>query len=283
MGLDSRDGAKVGSWPSVPTRKPRSRSSPRCSQRLWDEGALRCRRRRPRHEAGRSGTTARGSAIPTCCSVCRHRPDWRSARSSRSAAWRSMSTEPAGGADTERRRLPRRHRTAQGQLAALRAQLHANTIRQRRRSSRRTRNCSDPDLLEIAESAIAKGRAPRSRGRRRRHHAERLAALRNELLAQRANDLRDVGARAPVLTGVDAASLRIRRTPSSSRRISRRRIPRRSTARAWRALHDPRRRHVARRDPRALARHPALAGIEPRARGPERHAVMLDGSTGRCG
>ena len=79
-------------------------------------------------------------------------------------------------------------------------------IRRRRRSLPRTRSCiSDPDLLEIAESAIAKGKSAAFAWKKAvATHADRLAALRNELLAQRANDLRDVGRRVlSLLTGVD--------------------------------------------------------------------------------
>ena len=61
----------------------------------------------------------------------------------------------------------------------------------------------DPDFLEIAESAIAKGKSAAFAWKKAvTTHADRLAALRNELLAQRANDVRDVGLRVlTILTG----------------------------------------------------------------------------------
>ena len=68
----------------------------------------------------------------------------------------------------------------------------------------RTRNfLDDPDFLEIADSAIAKGKSAAFAWKTAaKLHAERLAALRNELLAQRANDVRDVGLRVlGLLTG----------------------------------------------------------------------------------
>jgi len=62
----------------------------------------------------------------------------------------------------------------------------------------------DPDFLEIANSAIAKGKSAAFAWKNAATlHAERLAALRNELLAQRANDVRDVGLRVlEHLTGI---------------------------------------------------------------------------------
>jgi multiphosphoryl transfer protein len=62
----------------------------------------------------------------------------------------------------------------------------------------------DPDLLEIANAAIAKGKSAAFAWKKAyTTHADRLAGLRNELLAARANDLRDVGRRlVRLLTGV---------------------------------------------------------------------------------
>jgi phosphoenolpyruvate-protein phosphotransferase len=64
----------------------------------------------------------------------------------------------------------------------------------------------DPDLMEIAVSAITKGKsAPFAWRRAFRTYAESLATLKNELLAARANDLRDVGERVlRLLTGAEA-------------------------------------------------------------------------------
>ena len=62
----------------------------------------------------------------------------------------------------------------------------------------------DPDLIDIATSAIAKGKSAAFAWKSAvKAHEERLAGLRNQLLAQHANDLRDVGERVlEILTGV---------------------------------------------------------------------------------
>lgn len=54
----------------------------------------------------------------------------------------------------------------------------------------------DPDLLELADSAIAKGKSAAFAWKQAYSaYADRLAAMKNELLAARATDLRDVGRR----------------------------------------------------------------------------------------
>jgi phosphoenolpyruvate-protein phosphotransferase len=67
----------------------------------------------------------------------------------------------------------------------------------------------DPDLLTIAARAIEQGKSAAFGWQAAfTQHAVRLAALKNELLAARANDLRDVGRRVlQKLTGVEAAPL----------------------------------------------------------------------------
>ena len=82
------------------------------------------------------------------------------------------------------------------QIEALRAQLHGR--------STVSELLEDPDLIDIATSAIAKGKSAAFAWKSAvKAHAERLAGLRNQLLAQRANDLRDVGERVlEILTGV---------------------------------------------------------------------------------
>ena len=114
--------------------------------------------------------------------------------------------EPGAGVDAERRRLAAALAAAHGQLAALRAQLHAKADPAKAAIfAAHEELISDPDLLEIAESAIAKGKSAGFAWKKAAAtHADRLAALRNELLAQRANDVRDVGQRVlSLLTGVD--------------------------------------------------------------------------------
>ena len=116
-----------------------------------------------------------------------------------------LVTEHGEGVDVERRRLASAIATAQAQLAALRAQLHAKADPAKAAIfAAHEELIDDPDLLEIAESAIAKGKSAAFAWRKAvTTHADRLAALRNQLLAQRANDLRDVGLRVlSLLTGI---------------------------------------------------------------------------------
>ena len=105
--------------------------------------------------------------------------------------------EAGHGVEREQQLLAAAIDTARGQLAALRAQLHAKADPAKAAIfAAHEELLDDPDLLEIAESAIAKGKSAAFAWKKAaRPHADRLAALRNELLAQRANDLRDVGGR----------------------------------------------------------------------------------------
>jgi multiphosphoryl transfer protein len=194
-------------------------------------------------------------------------------------------TEAGTGVDVERRRLAAAIATAQGQLAALRAQLHAKADPARAAIfAAHEELIADPDLLEIAESAIAKGKSAAFAWKKAvTTHADRLAALRNQLLAQRANDLRDVGLRVlSVLTGVDIrqpeyppSSVLIAEdlTPSDTAALDRSGVAGFCTTRGGATS------HVA-----ILARSlglPALAGIEPTAlEVPDGTLVILDGNTG---
>jgi len=114
--------------------------------------------------------------------------------------------EPGGGVDLERRRLAAALATARGQIAAVRAQCDAKGDSTKAAIfAAHEELTSDPDLLEVAESLIAKGKSAGFAWKRAVDtHADRLARLRNELLAQRASDVRDVGVRVlSLLTGVD--------------------------------------------------------------------------------
>jgi phosphocarrier protein FPr len=143
---------------------------------------------------------------------------------------------------------------------------------------------ADPDVLELAESAIAKGKSAAFAWKTAvMTHAERLAALRNQLLAQRANDLRDVGLRVlTALTGVEMRTPDYRPnsvliaedlTPSDTAALDRSRVAGFCTTRGGATS------HVA-----ILARSlgiPALAGIEPSALDVvDGTLVILDGNTG---
>jgi phosphoenolpyruvate-protein phosphotransferase len=143
----------------------------------------------------------------------------------------------------------------------------------------------DPDLLEIAESCITKGKSAAFAWRKAyTTHAERLAQLKNELMAARAADLLDVGMRVlAIVTGQTQTAPEI---PSGSILIAEDLSP------SDTAGLDPERvlglctvgggatSHVA-----ILARAlgiPAVAGIEPRALELENDSlVVLDGSKGQ--
>jgi phosphocarrier protein FPr len=193
--------------------------------------------------------------------------------------------EPGAGVDAERRRLAAALDAAHGQLAALRAQLHAKAAPAKAAIfAAHEELISDPDLLEIAESAIAKGKSAGFAWKKAiATHADRLAALRNELLAQRANDLRDVGQRVlSLLTGVDIRppacppnSVLVAEdlTPSDTAALDRSRVAGICTTRGGATS------HVA-----ILARSlgiPALAGVDPAVlEVPDGTVVILDANDG---
>ena len=193
--------------------------------------------------------------------------------------------EPGAGVDAERRRLAAALAAAHGQLAALRAQLHAKADPAKAAIfAAHEELISDPDLLEIAESAIAKGKSAGFAWKKAvATHADRLAALRNELLAQRANDLRDVGQRVlSLLTGVDVRppayppnSVLVAEdlTPSDTAALDRSRVSGICTTRGGATS------HVA-----ILARSleiPALAGVDPAVlEVPGGTVVILDANDG---
>jgi phosphocarrier protein FPr len=194
--------------------------------------------------------------------------------------------ETTGAAvDDERRSLAAAIAAAQGQLAALRARLHARSEPAKAAIfGAHEELLADPDLLDIAESAMAKGKSAAFAWKQAvTTHADRLAGLRNELLAQRANDVRDVGLRVlSILTGVDTAhaeypaeSVLIAEdlTPSDTAALDRSRVVGFGTVRGGASS------HVA-----IMARSlglPALAGIEPAALDvPDGTVVILDGNKG---
>jgi phosphocarrier protein FPr len=142
----------------------------------------------------------------------------------------------------------------------------------------------DPDLLDIASSAIDKGKSAAFAWRRAyTTYAERLAEMKNELLAQRAADVRDVGQRVleevtgqrrekeeiPEGTILVAEDL----TPSDTASLDRTKVAGFCTVAGGASS------HVA-----ILARSldiPAVAGIEPRALEIEDGTlVILDGAKG---
>jgi phosphoenolpyruvate-protein phosphotransferase len=142
----------------------------------------------------------------------------------------------------------------------------------------------DPDLLDIASSAIDKGKSAAFAWRRAyTTYADRLAGSRNELLAQRATDVRDVGQRVlEEVTGQRREKAEIPEgtilvaedlTPSDTASLDRTRVVGFCTVAGGASS------HVA-----ILARSldiPAVAGIEPRALDiPDGTLVILDGAKG---
>ena len=143
---------------------------------------------------------------------------------------------------------------------------------------------ADPDLLDIAAKAIANGKSAAFGWQTAfTTHADHLASLKNELLAARANDLRDVGRRVlRHLTGVavdapeyPSSTILIAEdlTPSDTASLNRAQVLGLSTMSGGASS------HVA-----ILARSldiPLVAGIEPRALDiPDGTPVVLDGSAG---
>ena len=194
-------------------------------------------------------------------------------------------TEEGAGVETERGKLSAAIETAKGQLEALRTQLHARADPAKAAIfAAHEELIEDPDLLEIVDSAIAKGKSAQFGWKKAvTTHADRLAALPNPLLAQRANDLRDVGLRVlGILTGEETKALDYPPntiliaedlTPSDTAALDRTRVM--GFATTWGGATS----HGA-----ILARSlgiPALAGVEPAAlEVPNSTSVVLDGSKG---
>ena len=193
--------------------------------------------------------------------------------------------EEGKGAAAERRRLVAAIAASEGQLAALRAQLHSKSEPAKAAIfAAHEELLSDPDLLDVVESLVAKGKSAAFAWKKAvTTHADRLAGLRNQLLAQRANDLRDVGLRVlSQLTGTEiqhpeypplAVLIAEDLTPSDTAALDRSRVTGFCTTRGGATS------HVA-----ILARSlgiPALAGVEPAALElPDRTLVILDGTKG---
>ena len=190
-----------------------------------------------------------------------------------------------GTPQQERDRLDNAVHQAQSQLEALQASLHGQRAADKAAIfAAHQELLDDPDLLDIAYSALAKGKSADFAWHRAfTTHADRLAALRNELLAARANDLRDVGRRVlTLLTGVEperqtpplnAILVAEDLTPSDTASMDRTRVRGFCTTLGGATS------HVA-----ILARSldiPAVAGIEPRALElPNGTPVVLDGGKG---
>ena len=196
-----------------------------------------------------------------------------------------MVEEEGRGVLYEQDRLADAIARARGELEALRASLHAKADPAKAAIfAAHMELLDDPDFLEIANSAIAKGKSAAFAWKKATDlHAERLAALRNELLAQRANDVRDVGQRVLLhLTGITQPppayperSVLIAEDLTASDAAA----MEPGTVVGFATLRGGATSHVA-----ILARSlgiPAVAGIEPRALEiPNGTPVILDGAKG---
>ncbi|HEY2046980.1 MAG TPA: phosphoenolpyruvate--protein phosphotransferase [Candidatus Udaeobacter sp.] len=194
-------------------------------------------------------------------------------------------TEEGAGVKIERGKLSAAIETAKGQLEALRGQLQARADPAKAAIfAAHEELIEDPDLIEIVDSTIAKGKSAQFGWKKAfTTHADRLAALRNPLLAQRANDLRDVGLRVlGILTGEETKApdyppntilIAEDLTPSDTAALDRTRVMGFATTRGGATSHGA-----------ILARSlgiPALAGVEPAALDvPNGTSVVLDGSKG---
>ncbi len=110
----------------------------------------------------------------------------------------------AGEPRVETRALEDAIEHAKNELEALQAELHAKADPAKAAIfAAHQELLQDPDLMDIADSAIAKGKSAAFAWQRAyATHAERLAGLKNEVMAGRAADLRDVGRRVlGILTG----------------------------------------------------------------------------------
>jgi phosphoenolpyruvate-protein phosphotransferase len=115
--------------------------------------------------------------------------------------------EDANDARLERQALDAALEQAKAELDALQARLREQGAGGKAAIFAAHRELlDDPDLLEIAGEAVARGKSAAFGWQTAfTRHADRLASLKNELLAARANDLRDVGRRVlQKLTGAPA-------------------------------------------------------------------------------
>ncbi|MFO1419552.1 MAG: phosphoenolpyruvate--protein phosphotransferase [Candidatus Competibacteraceae bacterium] len=190
-----------------------------------------------------------------------------------------------GDPQQERDRLDEAVNQANVQLEALQASLHGQRAADKAAIfAAHQELLDDPDLLDIAHSALAKGKSAEFAWHRAfTTHADRLANLRNELLAARANDLRDVGRR--VLTLLTGAEPERQEPPANAILVAEELTPSdtasldRAKVRGFCTTLGGATSHVA-----ILARSldiPAVAGIEPRALElPNGTPVILDGGKG---
>jgi phosphocarrier protein FPr len=194
--------------------------------------------------------------------------------------------ETADSPNAERRKLEKAIEQAALEIESLRARVHGQGDPGKAAIfSAHQELLDDPELLDIAGSAIAKGKSAAFAWQQTyTAQANTLAGLKSELLAQRANDLRDVGDRVlRILTGVTEKALVFPAntillaedlTPSDMANLDPARVVGFATVAGGATS------HVA-----ILARSmgiPAIAGIEPRILDlADGTPIILDGTKGR--
>ena len=188
--------------------------------------------------------------------------------------------------NAERRKFEQAIGQAKLEIEALRAKVHGQGNPQKAAIfAAHQELLEDPELEDTTTSAIDKGKSAAYAWKQTfTAQADQLAQLQNELLAQRANDLRDVGERVlRILTGVSTEEVRYPEntilvaedlTPSDMANLDRSKVVGFCTVAGGATS------HVA-----ILARSmdiPATAGTEPRVLDlPDGMPVILDGSKGR--
>jgi phosphocarrier protein FPr len=193
--------------------------------------------------------------------------------------------EEANDARLERQALDAALEQAEAELDALQARLRQEGAGGKAAIFAAQRELlDDPDLLEIAGDALSHGKSAAFGWQVAfTRHADRLASLKNELLAARANDLRDVGRRVlqkltgvevePVTYEADTILVAEELTPSDTASLNRANVLGLCTTTGGTSS------HVA-----ILARSleiPLVAGIDPRALDLAKGTpVILDGTRG---
>lgn len=194
--------------------------------------------------------------------------------------------ETADSPQDEHRKLDRAIDQAALEIESLRAKVHGQGDPSKAAIfAAHQELLADPELMDSATSAIDQGKSAAFAWQQTyTSQADQLARLKNELLAQRANDLRDVGDRVlRILTGVKAETLVLPAntillaedlTPSDMANLDPARVVGFATVAGGATS------HVA-----ILARSmgiPAIAGIEPRILElADGTPVILDGTKGR--
>ncbi len=194
-------------------------------------------------------------------------------------------TEKGENPNTERRKLEQAIEQAKLEIEALRAKIHGQGNPQKAAIfAAHQELLEDPELMDVATRTIDQGKSAEFAWKQTfTNQANQLSQLKSELLAERANDLRDVGQRVlRILTGVATTELVYPEntiliaedlTPSDMANLDREKVIGFCTVAGGATS------HVA-----ILARSmgiPAIAGTEPQVLDlPDQTAVILDGTKG---